>query len=137
VKQLQDSRPSHDLAVLDVQGALKRLGGREYIYFKVVQKFMPEFGKAPEAMTDFLAAGDDESAKRTAHSLKGAAAGIGAMALSQAADKAEKAIAGKSADWREALALLKQELENVHAEINTYLDQKSSSAQSIAAPTVK
>jgi CheY-like chemotaxis protein/two-component sensor histidine kinase len=137
VKQLQDSRPSHDLAVLDVQGALKRLGGREYIYLKVVQKFMPEFTKAPEAMTDSLAAGDDESAKRTAHSLKGAAAGIGAMALSQAADKAEKAIAGKSADWREALALLKQELENVHAEINAYLDQKSSSTQSIAAPTVK
>jgi CheY-like chemotaxis protein len=137
VKQLQDSRPSHALAVLDVQGALKRLGGREHIYLKVVQKFMPEFGKAPEAMTDYLAAGDVESAKRTAHSLKGAAAGIGAMALSKAADKAEKAVAGNSADWREALALMKHELDNVHAEINAYLDRKSSSAQSIVAPTVK
>lgn len=127
MERLQDRRPSDDLVVLDVDGALKRLGGREYIYHKVVQKFMPEFGKAPEAMIDYLAAGDVESAKRTAHSLKGAAAGIGAMALSQAADKAEKAIAGKESDWPEAIALLKNELENVHADIGAYLDKKSNS----------
>ncbi|MGD9007110.1 MAG: Hpt domain-containing protein [Desulfobacteraceae bacterium] len=127
MERLQDSRPSDDLVVLDVQGALKRLGGREYIYLKVIQKFMPEFSEAPEAMIDYLATGDVESAKRTAHSLKGAAAGVGAMALSQAADKAEKAIAGKEADWQEAVAFVKNELEKVHAEINAYLDKKLSS----------
>jgi HPt (histidine-containing phosphotransfer) domain-containing protein len=135
VNQLQDSRLSHDLAALDVQGALKRLGGREYIYLKVVQKFMPEFGNASEVISGYLATGDVASAKRTAHSLKGASASIGAMALSQAASEAEKAISGKAADWQEALALMKHELENVDAEISAYLGKKLSSTQSIAAPT--
>jgi HPt (histidine-containing phosphotransfer) domain-containing protein len=137
VERLQESRPSDDLIVLDVQGALDRLGRREYIYLKVVQKFMPEFGNAPAIIANYLSAGDIESARRTAHSLKGAAAGIGAMALSQAAYEAEKAVADKGADWQEALSLVKNELEKAHAEISAYLDKKSSSPQSIAAPTVK
>jgi CheY-like chemotaxis protein len=137
VKRVQVSGPSQDLAVLDVQGALKRLGGREYLYLKVVQKFIPEFGNAPEAITDRLAAGDIESAKNTAHSLKGAAASIGAMALSQAAAIAEKAIAGREADWQEAIVSAKNELEKAHAEISAYLKKKSSSTQSIAAPMGK
>jgi hypothetical protein len=57
------------------------------------------------------------------------------MALSQAASEAEKAISGKAADWQEALALMKHELENVDAEISAYLGKKLSSTQSIAAPT--
>jgi polar amino acid transport system substrate-binding protein len=137
VKRLQDKGPSHDLAVLDVQGALKRLGGREHIYLKVVQKFVPEFGNAPEAIANYLAAGDMASAERTAHSLKGAAAGIGAMALSQAAAKAEKTMAGKEADRQAALALVKNELKNVHTEISAYLDSKASTTQSITAPSEK
>jgi CheY-like chemotaxis protein/HPt (histidine-containing phosphotransfer) domain-containing protein len=134
VKRRQVSEPSHDLAVLDVPGALKRLGGREHIYLKVVKHFMPEFGKSPEAITNYLAAGDIVSAQRTAHSLKGSAAAIGAMALSQIAAEAEKAIAGNEADWQQALALLESELENVHFEINAYLDKLSNSPQAIAAP---
>ncbi len=137
VERLQDSRQSHDLAVLDVQGALKRLGGREHIYLKVVEKFMPEFGKAPEEITNYLAAGDMASAQRTAHSLKGAAAAIGAMALSQAAAKAEKTMAGKEAEWQGALARMRNELENVHTEISAYLGKESRTAQSITAPAEK
>jgi signal transduction histidine kinase/CheY-like chemotaxis protein/HPt (histidine-containing phosphotransfer) domain-containing protein len=137
VTQPPDRRLPHDLAVLDVQGALGRLGGREHLYLKVVRKFIPEFGQAPEAIADDLAAGEVESAKRTAHNLNGTAAGIGAMALSQAADNAEKAISGEAADRQEALAQLKNELEKVRTEISAYLDKKTSSPQSIAAPVVK
>jgi HPt (histidine-containing phosphotransfer) domain-containing protein len=137
VEKLQESRPFDDLIVLDVQGALDRLGRREYIYLKVVQKFMPEFGNAPEIIAKYLSVGDIESAIRTAHSLKGAAAGIGAMALSRAAYEAEKALADKAADWQGAMASVKNELEKADAEISAYLDRKSSSPQSIAVPTVK
>jgi hypothetical protein len=59
------------------------------------------------------------------------------MALSQAADNAEKAISGEAADRQEALAQLKNELEKVRTEISAYLDKKTSSPQSIAAPVVK
>ena len=86
---------------------------------------MPEFSKAPETITDYLSVGDMASAERIAHSLKGAAAGIGAMALSQAAAKAEKIIATKEGDWQEALAILKNELVIVNTEISTYLDMES------------
>jgi signal transduction histidine kinase/DNA-binding response OmpR family regulator len=124
----QEIKPSDDLVLLDVEGALRRLGGRKHLYIKVVQKFMPEFGKAPEAIAHYLADGDIASAQRIAHNIKGAAAGVGAMALSHAAAKTEKTIAGKASDWEDALGLIKNELEIVRTQISAYLDKESSSA---------
>jgi signal transduction histidine kinase/CheY-like chemotaxis protein/HPt (histidine-containing phosphotransfer) domain-containing protein len=137
VKVIENSGPSRDPAVLDVQGALMRLGGREHIYRKVVEKFMPEFAKTCKVITNYLAAGDTASAHRTAHSLKGASASIGADALCRAAVTVEKAIDGKMMDLQEALALVEHELGNVETEINAYLNEESRSIQSVAVPTEK
>jgi signal transduction histidine kinase/DNA-binding response OmpR family regulator len=137
VDKSKGSRPSRDPAVLDVQGALKRLGGREYIYLNVVRKFMPEFANTSEVITNYLAAGDTASAQRIAHSLKGASASIGAMALSQAAAAVEKEIKAQQTDVQKALASVMLELDNVRTEINTYLDNASESIQSTAASTGK
>jgi signal transduction histidine kinase/DNA-binding response OmpR family regulator/HPt (histidine-containing phosphotransfer) domain-containing protein len=134
MQELRDSGPSDNPDALDVQGALKRLGGRKHIYLKVIGKFMPEFGKAPEVITDYLAVGDRVSAERAAHSLKGAAAAIGAMALSQAAAKTEKTIAAKAPDWQAALGLVKKELETVGSEISAYLDKEAGTIQSVSPP---
>jgi CheY-like chemotaxis protein/HPt (histidine-containing phosphotransfer) domain-containing protein len=136
VEILNGNEPSRNPAVLDVSGALKRLGGREHIYRKVVRKFMPEFAETPEVIPNYLAAGDTDSAQRAAHSLKGASASIGAMALSRAAAAVEKAIDGKETDLQMALALVKVELDHVQIEISAYLDN-APPVQSAAASTVK
>ncbi len=90
--------PTDPGAVLDVRGALKRLGGRRQIYVKVLEKFAPEFDKVHETIARHLAAGDSKTAARIAHSVKGAAATIGAAGLAEAAAKLEKAVSGKGGD---------------------------------------
>ncbi len=79
-------------AVLDVQGALKRLGGRKDIYLTVLREFAPECAKADQIIHQSLDAGDRQTATRKAHSVKGVAATIGAAGLTQAVAKLQKMI---------------------------------------------
>jgi signal transduction histidine kinase/DNA-binding response OmpR family regulator/HPt (histidine-containing phosphotransfer) domain-containing protein len=88
--------PSCGPAGFDVQGALQRLGGRKELYIKLLTRFRPEFGDADDTIRQCLETGDIDTAKRTVHSIKGAAGNIGAMALSEASADLERAIAGKA-----------------------------------------
>lgn len=88
----QTEKPSDDQTALDVQGALKRMGGRKAIYTRALQNFKYECAKSHEAIVQDLAAGDRETASRTAHSVKGVASTIGAVSLSQAAAELEGVI---------------------------------------------
>lgn len=74
-----------------------------------------------------MATGDRASAKTTAHTIKGAAATIGAMTLSQAAAMVEKSIVDDTPDLQENLLLLKKELETCLKAIGTYLDEEQDS----------
>jgi len=85
-------------AGFDVQRALKRLGGRRELYLKLLGRFRPEFGRSDDTIRQCLAAGDFETAMRTAHSTKGAAGNIGAIALSEASAALEKSIANQEQD---------------------------------------
>lgn len=90
-------------AELDVQWALKRLGDRRELYIKLLGRFRPEFGNSDNTIRQCLAAGDFDTAMRTAHSTKGAAGNIGAMALSEASADLEKAIANQEQDLDDRL----------------------------------
>ena len=116
VRRVQDAR-----AVLDVKGALKRLGGRKPLYFKVLQKFAHEFADAPETIQRSIANSDMETAHRIAHSIKGASAGIGAMALSEAAANIEKVPTGMGGEMAPLLILLEKEMASVFEAIRGYL----------------
>jgi HPt (histidine-containing phosphotransfer) domain-containing protein len=129
--QRQTLRPSADPATLDVEGALSRLGGRKHLYLKVAQKFVPEFGDSFERIRHKMADGDMTSAMRSAHSLKGAAAGIGAMTLSKAAADLEKALSGQEADVEPLLESFKNELDIAIESIGVYLDKELKSKQDI------
>jgi len=111
-------------AILDVQGALKRIGGRRPIYVKLLSKFAPEFGQSAGEIRGFLAAGDMRTAERTAHSVKGVAATIGAVALSEVAADLEKAIAGQTPDIEQSLAHFDMELDGALESIRVFLQQE-------------
>jgi signal transduction histidine kinase/DNA-binding response OmpR family regulator len=81
---------------VDTQAALRRTGGNPRRYEMLLRKFA-ESANVQE-IRDAQVAGDTATAARAAHSLKGAAANLGATALANAAADVETAIkAGQSA----------------------------------------
>jgi polar amino acid transport system substrate-binding protein len=77
---------------IDVTSALKRTGGNRKRYETLLRRFAQQQADAVEAVRKSLSSGDTATAERAAHSLKGAAGTLGAMAVSDAAAKAEAAI---------------------------------------------
>ncbi|RMH50888.1 MAG: sensor histidine kinase [Zetaproteobacteria bacterium] len=70
--------------------ALRALDDRRDLYLRLLRHFPAEQGGAVAAVGEALACGDREEARRLAHSLKSAAAAIGADALSRRAAEVER-----------------------------------------------
>ena len=83
---------SLDIVGIDVTSALKRIGGNRKRYETLLHRFVQRQANAVEAIRESLSSGDAATAERAAHSLKGAAGTLGAMAVSSAAAKVEAAI---------------------------------------------
>ena len=77
---------------IDTRAGLKRTGGSRQRYETLLRKFAEQQQVAAEALRAAVSAGDTATAERISHSLKGAAATLGAVALSDAAASAETAI---------------------------------------------
>ena len=96
----QSAQPSEtvafEIAGVDTKSALRRTGGNPKRYEMLLRKFAES--TAVEEIRDALAKGDMATGGRAAHSLKGAAANLGATAVAEAAGKVEKEIqAGETA----------------------------------------
>jgi two-component system sensor histidine kinase/response regulator len=94
-------RPPADSAPLEVPGidtqtALKRTGGNRQRYVSLLRRFADSQVGAVGEIRAALKAQDSVTAQRIAHSLKGAAANLGANALATAAGSAEVAIKTQS-----------------------------------------
>jgi len=77
---------------IDTQAALKRTGGNRQRYVSLLRRFADSQVGAVGEIHAALKAQDSATAQRIAHSLKGAAANLGANALATAAGGAEVAI---------------------------------------------
>lgn len=111
---------------LDITGSLARMGGRKYLYVKMLGRFTPEFGESAETITECLKSGDMETARRLAHSIKSAAGNIGATALFEASCNLEKSIAQNKETSDDCLMHFKHILNDTHTEIAKYLASESS-----------
>ena len=80
------------IAGIDTESALRRIGGKRERYESLLRKFAKQQAGAVEEIRTALAAGDAATAERGAHSLKGAAATLGATTLAEAAEKTETAV---------------------------------------------
>jgi PAS domain S-box-containing protein len=121
----QSRGTSDDQGVLDVQEALKRLGGRRQLYGKVLRKFESESAKAHAIITRHIATSDMEAASRMAHTVKGTAIAIGAVKLSQVAAELETAIRDNSSDVGDLLSVFKSKLEKTLQSVNELLETDS------------
>jgi len=112
------------LTGVDTAAGLRLTGGRSR-YESLLRKFAERYDGAVKAMRLSLAGGDAAEAERAAHSLKGAAATLGAGPLSEAAAQAEIAIrTGESVE--EALDALPAALDPVVKSILAVLPEEVS-----------
>ena len=79
--------------VIDVGYALKNLGGKEALLLRLIKQFVLSNSSALDTLKAHLKEGDQVSARRVAHSLKGSAATLGMRALRESAAKLEASLA--------------------------------------------
>ena len=116
---------AHDALMIegiDTEGALKRLGNKRERYEALLQKFADKQANTVFTVRTALASGDRAAAERDVHSLKGAAASLGANALAEAAAKAEQYLKAGLED-EVALQQLEAALEAVVQAIRSKLAQ--------------
>ncbi len=77
---------------LDIQAGLRNIGGRIPTYRRLLRKYVSTHEGAVTAVRGFLAEGNPKDARRIAHSVKGAAATLGATTVAAAAAELEHAI---------------------------------------------
>jgi PAS domain S-box-containing protein len=101
-----------EIAGLDVQAGLRRVLNRRASYESLLRKFMAGQADAVSAVRAQMAAGERETAVRTAHTLKGIAGTIGATLLQERAAVVELAVkAGQQASEIElSLTSVEEEL---------------------------
>jgi two-component system sensor histidine kinase/response regulator len=99
-----------DVPGLSVQSALKNLGGNQDLYIRLLGRFVENYGRVPEQVSDALAAGDRQLAVRLSHTVKGVAGSLGAPGLASAAGALDEALAAHT----DHAALLGQMREVLH-----------------------
>ncbi len=90
--------PEAPVAAFDVPAAIERLGGLRALWLKLARRYL-DSAPAAQEIAQALDAGEVDVARRTAHTLKGVAATLGALNLSAQAASVEQALAaGRLAD---------------------------------------
>ncbi len=94
----QELPPAHDTVLpdrlegIDLETGLRRTGDNRTLYMDILRHFISDHGNDDHRIAKTIAAGDMKSAHRLAHTLKGVAGGIGALALSESARVLEAAL---------------------------------------------
>jgi two-component system, sensor histidine kinase and response regulator len=103
--------PSQAVAVLDLEGALDQLEGDRELLEEVAHLFFEECPKIVAEIRGAYEADDLRLLERSAHTLKGSSASIGARAVSQAASELEhRARSGDAADVRDLIQRTEEEV---------------------------
>ena len=100
--------------VLDRSALVDRLMGDEALAHEIVEVFIKEVPGQINTLKRAAGDGDVELIQRTAHTIKGAAANVGAAALHEASRRLE--VAASAAEW-DAVESLLQRLESEYGEL--------------------
>jgi HPt (histidine-containing phosphotransfer) domain-containing protein len=80
-----------ELAVLDLRGALERVGDDQALLHEIAEIFLHDGPRLVEDLQAALSAGDGRQIERSAHALKGIAANVGGLRVERAALAVEDA----------------------------------------------
>ncbi|WP_460510219.1 response regulator [Hydrogenophaga soli] len=126
-----------DPALVDVAGALQRLGGDVAFYLRIVGNFCQDLRLQPARVADALAQGHVQGVTGVLHTLKGMASTVGAQALAQAAAAAEQTVKAAASDpdaplaqdWRDGLLAEMARTAEVLQQVQADLGMPASAAQ--------
>jgi two-component system sensor histidine kinase/response regulator len=112
-----------EVAGLDTQLGQRLVGGSAKLYLKLLQQFQLEHGEQADQLRAALAEARVQDAERMAHSVKGAAAVLGANALSAASAELEVALRERRADASARLERFAEELDAVCLPLQAHFAQ--------------
>jgi CheY-like chemotaxis protein len=122
-----------EIAGIDTRVGLKRTGGNSKRYERLLRRFAQQQADVITGISKALLSGDSVTAERTAHSLKGAAGTLGAVALAELAAKVETAL--KSGQEPQALiAALSDSVTSVVDAIEGALPDESATVDTSSDP---
>jgi len=107
---------------IDFNGALRRLRGNRELLLRLLRELARQWRDGAQRIRDQLSRAQREEARRTAHTLKGAAANLGVDELAAAAGAVERTLAGTDqADTEAAVAHLDVTLVTVCATLDRHI----------------
>jgi HPt (histidine-containing phosphotransfer) domain-containing protein len=110
-----------DVSPWDRSVLLERLMGDEELVAQLVEAALDDLPRQVGILKDSLAAADNTTSERQAHSIKGAAANIGAEPLRNIAERMERAARrGDLESCRDAFSVLGKEFEELRREMERY-----------------
>ena len=83
---------SEAVEVLDIAGAIARMGGNEALYVRAVASYLEDLRALPERLGAFVQEGQWDDAGRLLHTIKGLSATVGAVAMAEVARQSEVAL---------------------------------------------
>ncbi|MBA5604876.1 response regulator [Duganella sp. FT3S] len=117
-----ESQPLPAIAGLKMEAALQRMGGNAALMRKLLGRFVETQIDAMQRIADAMDNNDLATATRAAHTVKGLAGNIGAVALADAAARVEQMLAQGVAEGRDdAIAAMGQELGEMVARVSMAL----------------
>jgi len=111
--------------ILNTDAALKRVGGNEDLYIKILETFIKKHAQAHTKIVNFLQQGNIEQARNVSHSLKGVAQIIGSYDLHTIITEIDAILSGENRS--ELPGLLNnfcKILSSVITRIEMYISQK-------------
>ena len=101
---------------MDVETALRRLGGNERLLASVAAEFARDYAGSAATLAALAATGDDDAARRLVHTIKGLAGNLAADALAQAARDLETILSDGTTPDAAVLATFARTLEQAVAD---------------------
>lgn len=106
---------------IDLEHLAKYTGGGKDLNGEILRLFDDQIASMVAELSGLLASQNSKRWREIAHTIKGAARGVGAFEMGEAAAKAEPVNPADSAQAQAALQKLEQEAQTVRAFIATYL----------------
>jgi len=108
-------------SILDRAAALERLEGDEELLQEIIDIFLEDAPRLFLALKQARVDRDQKTSERQAHSLKGASANVGAVALQAISTQAEAA--ARNAEWVQLEGLLPEMETTLHASLDALRSQ--------------
>ncbi|MEA3543675.1 MAG: response regulator [Thermodesulfobacteriota bacterium] len=128
--------PSQIIAGIDTAQGLYRVNQNQKLYHKLLRSFAAEYAAAAEKIEQMLQQQNHQAAREMSHSIKGLAANLGAIELSQLAANVELLLIQEqpTANILKQLPMLTQELLRVTASIKQQLSLPAATIENIPPP---